>query len=77
MHALVAFALGPVGRWVAGAAFVGVLALSIYSKGYGDGGRAVQAKIDAQAAKAAAGAKRETDRVQGGDRSKVEGFDRE
>jgi hypothetical protein len=77
MHALIAFAIGPVGRWIAGIAFVGVLALSIYSKGYGDGGRALQAKIDAREAKATAGAKKEADRVQGGDRSNVKGFDRD
>jgi hypothetical protein len=77
MHALIAFALGPVGRWVAGAVFIVALAASIYAKGRIDGRDAMQAKYEAMNAAAAAGAKKEADRVQGGDRSKVKGFDRD
>lgn len=77
MHALVAFALGPVGRWVAGLGFIIAVAASIYAKGRIDGREALRAKLDAQAAQALGLAKKEADRVIGGDRSKVEGFDRD
>ncbi len=77
MHALIAFAFGPVGRWFVGIGFAVAFCAMIYGKGYSDGGDAARASIAAQQAKAQAGAKQEADRVQGGDRSRVKGFDRD
>ena len=74
---LIAIFTGPIGRWLAGTLFVLALAASIYAKGRIDGRASLQAKIDAREATAKAAAKVETDRVVGGDRSKVKGFDRD
>jgi hypothetical protein len=60
-----------------GVLIAGALAASIYGKGWTDGRAALKASIVEVQGKAQAGAKQEADRVIGGDRSRVKGFDRD
>ncbi len=77
IHALIAFAFGTVGRCFVGIGFAVTFCALLYCQGCSDGGHAERASIAAENAKARAGAKQEVDRVTGGNRDRVEGFDRD
>lgn len=76
MHALVAFAIGPVGRYVVLAGLLLALCGGTYLKIKSDILAAERARIVEKERAHEAAAKRELDRLNGGDRSGVSGFDR-
>lgn len=77
MHALVAFAIGPVGRYVVLAGLLTSLVGGVYIKVTTDAADAERARIERQERKNEQAAKRELDRLNSGDRGGVSGFDRD
>lgn len=77
MHALVAFAIGPIGRYVVLAGFLIALCGGTYLKIKSDIVAAERARIAEKERAHEAAAKRESDRVSGGDTSRVRGFYRD
>ena len=77
MHVLIAFFLGPIGRYVGLALLVAAVVGGVLWKARTDGAADAIAKIERKQQEKIDAAKAGADRVLGGDDSRVRGFDRD
>ena len=77
MHSLIALSLGPIGRHVVLGGLLLALIGGVWIKVTNDAAVAERARIERENQRKSDAAKRELDRVLGGDASRVRSFDRD
>lgn len=77
IHALIALSLGPIGRWFVMGGLLLALIGGVWIKVKNDAAVAERARIERANQEKSDAAKRELDRVLGGDASRVRSFDRD